>query len=203
MQIIRSFFLFFSEIFTILEYLSRNLIATLVAADVGNIVLGGPYHGTRCQEAGYEITPVPVALTVIIASADDVALVWIVLDSERTGDTATIHTVKLLIHLESLVLAVENDVAVCALSKRFTVPLSQLPCAMKIGRRNFKRRLLRFIIIAAAGCKTAGKQRNQQEDEEFLQIFHCLDIFFLFTFFLFYLFTLLPFYLYYDLYRPV
>ena len=114
-------FLFFCKIFTILEYLSRNLIATLVAADVGNIVLGSPYHGTGSQEAGYEITLVPVALTVIIASADDVALVWIVLDSERTGDMATIHTVKLLIHLESLVLAVENDVAVCALDRKSVV----------------------------------------------------------------------------------
>lgn len=186
LQIIRSF-LFFSEIFTFLEYLGRNLIATLVAADVGNIVLGGPYHGTGSQETGYEITLVPVALTVIIATADDVALVWIVLDSERTGNMATIHTVKLLIHLESLVLAVENDVAVCALSKRFTVPLSQLPCAMKIGRCNFQRRLLRFFIIAAAGCKAAGKQSNHQEGEEFFKYFIVL------VFFLFYFFTLLPF----------
>ena len=190
MHLIRCFLFYFSvRSLQSFEYLGRNLIATLVAADVGNIVLGGPYHGTRCQETGYEITLVPVALTVIIASADDVALVRIVLDSERTGDMATIHTVKLLIHLESLVLAVENDVAVCALSKRFTVPLSQLPCAMKIGSSNLQRRLLRFIIIAAAGCKAAGKQSNHQEGEEFFQIFHCLGIFFFFTFFLFYLFT--------------
>ena len=35
---------------------------------VAAVIIGGPYHGTRFQETGYEITLVPVALTVIIAS---------------------------------------------------------------------------------------------------------------------------------------
>ena len=152
-------FLFFCKIFTILEYLSRNLIATLVAADVGNIVLGGPYHGTRFQETGYKITLVPVALTIIIASADNVALVWIVLDSERTGDMATIHTVKLLTRNTMI----KAGVPVIPGSKEAVYDVKEgAKIAKKIG----------YPVIIKAALGGGGKgMRVAQNPEEFEQSF--------------------------------
>ena len=66
-------------------------------------------------------------------------MIWILLYAIRTCEATPIHTVKLLIHNESLLLAVEHDVAVNTLWHLLTiVPLYQLPCDMYIGWSNSK-----------------------------------------------------------------
>ena len=51
------------------------------------------------------------------------------------------------------------------------------PSARILCGNSGDKRLLRFLIVAAASSKAAGKQGYHQEGEEFLQIFHCLYLF--------------------------
>ena len=119
-------------------HFGRHFGAAFVTADVGGIVLGGPYHRTAGYETGDDVGMSPFATVVVVAAADDIAEIWVGGDAERAGDMTAIHAVKRLVDVERLLATVEDDIAIDAIGHWFAVvPRDKAPRTMEIGGSDF------------------------------------------------------------------
>ena len=119
-------------------HFGRHFGAAFVTADVGGIVLGGPYHRTAGYETGDDVGMSPFATVVVVAAADDIAEIWVGGDAERAGDMTAIHAVKRLVDVERLLATVEDNIAIDAIGHWFAVvPRDKAPRTMEIGGSDF------------------------------------------------------------------